>query len=101
MFIYSYFKYFDYNIYAFIPFPKKPLVSSSLQYKSFENKVEKWEIARNEPFLLQVLPQCVCVCVCVGGGGGETGRCYPFRELPVIFINTEIVVCKHFQFGRV
>ena len=26
---------------------------------------------------------------------------FPFRELPVIFIKFEIVVCKLFQFGRV
>ena len=38
------------------PFPKQALVSTCLQYKSFENTVEKGEIARDEQFLL--VPQC-------------------------------------------
>ena len=38
------------------PFPKQALVFTCLQYKSFENTVEKGEIASNEQFLL--FPQC-------------------------------------------
>ena len=34
------------------PVPKKALVFTCLQYKSFENSVGKGEIARNEQFLL-------------------------------------------------
>ena len=34
------------------PFPKQALVFTCLQYKSFENTVEKGEIARSEQFLL-------------------------------------------------
>ena len=34
------------------PFTKQALVFTCLQYKSFENTVEKGEIARNEQFLL-------------------------------------------------
>ena len=36
----------------FQPFPKEALVFTNLQYMSFENTVEKGEIARNEQFLL-------------------------------------------------
>ena len=38
------------------PFPKQALVFTYLLYKSFENKVGKGEIARNEQFFL--FPQC-------------------------------------------
>ena len=38
------------------PYPNEFLVFKCLQYKSFENTVGKWEIARNEQFLL--FPQC-------------------------------------------
>ena len=38
------------------PFPNKPWFFSCLQYKSFENTVEKGEIASDEQFLL--FPQC-------------------------------------------
>ena len=55
---------------------------SCLQYKSFENTVGKREIARNEQFLL--FPQCFL----------------PIWKLSAIFIKTETVVCKLFQFGR-
>ena len=55
-----------------------------LQYKSFENTMEKGEIACNEQFLL--FPQCVF---------------YQFEELSSILIKFEIVVCNLFQFGRV
>ena len=34
------------------PFPKRALVFTCLQYKSFENAMGKGEIARNEQFLL-------------------------------------------------
>ena len=34
------------------PFPNKPFFFTFLHYKSFENNVEKGEIARNEQFLL-------------------------------------------------
>ena len=34
------------------PFPNKPWFFTCLQYKSFENTMEKGEIARNEQFLL-------------------------------------------------
>ena len=42
----------------FLPamFPKQALVSTCLQYKSFENTVGKGQTARNEQFLL--FPQC-------------------------------------------
>ena len=54
-----------------------------LQYKSFENTVEKGEISLNEQFFL-----------------------FPQYFLPVwrtfsIFIEFRIVVCKLFEFGRV
>ena len=54
-----------------------------LRYNSFESTVGKGEIARNEQFLL--FPQCF----------------KPFGELSAIFIESEIVVCRCFQFGRV
>ena len=38
------------------PFPNNPWFFTCLQYKSFENTVEKGEIARNEQFLL--FPKC-------------------------------------------
>ena len=38
------------------PFPKRALVFTCLQYKSFENTEGKGGIARNEQFLL--FPQC-------------------------------------------
>ena len=65
------------------PFPKQALAFTCLQYKSFENTVEKGEIARNEQFLL-----------------------FPLCFLPVWrtlwhFIKFETVVCRLFQFGRV
>ena len=41
---------------AFNPFPSKLIFFRCLQYKSFENTVEKGEIARNEQF--PVFPQC-------------------------------------------
>ena len=44
--------YFDFHQ----AFPKEVLVSTCLQYKSFENTVGKGENARNEQFLL--FPQC-------------------------------------------
>ena len=50
---------------------------------SFENTVGKGEIASKKEFLL--IPQCFL----------------PFCRTSVIFIKTEIVVCKLFQFGRV
>ena len=37
--------------YVFYPFPKQALVFMRLQYKPFENTVEKGEIARNKQFL--------------------------------------------------
>ena len=40
----------------FNPFNKQALVFTCVQYKSFENTVEKIEIARIEQFLL--FPQC-------------------------------------------
>ena len=46
----------DYNDILNETFPKQALVFTSLHYKSFENTVEKGEIARNEQFLL--FPQC-------------------------------------------
>ena len=59
------------------------MVFTCLQCKSFENTVEKEEIARNEQFLFfqQVF--------------------HPFRELSAIFIEFEIVICKLFQFEGV
>ena len=39
------------NIIFSQPFPKQALVFTCLQYKFFENTVEKREIARNEQFL--------------------------------------------------
>ena len=51
------------NIFMFVlesnfiqSFPKQALFCTCLQHKSFENTVEKGEIARNEQFLL--FPQC-------------------------------------------
>ena len=41
---------------AIYPFPKQALVFTCVQSKSFENTVEKGEIARNEQFLF--FPQC-------------------------------------------
>ena len=38
------------------PFPKQVFVSTCLQYMTFENTMEKEEIARNEQFLL--FPPC-------------------------------------------
>ena len=38
------------------PFPKRTLIFTCLQYKSFENTEGKGEIARNEQFFL--FPQC-------------------------------------------
>ena len=58
------------------------LVFTCLQYKPFENTVEKGEIARNEQFLL--FPKCFL----------------PVGWLSAIFVKFEIVVCKLFQFGR-
>ena len=55
-----------------------------LQYKSFENTVgerKKLLIMGNFPF--------------------SHNLSYPFGELSAIFIEFEIVVCKHFQFLRV
>ena len=52
-----------------------------LQYKSFENTVEKLLVMTNFSFSHSVF--------------------YPFGELYDIFIKFEIVVCKLFQFGRV
>ena len=63
--------------------PKQALIFTCLQYMSFENTVEKGEIARNEQFLL--FPQCFL----------------PFGELSAIFIKVKIVVCKLFYFGKV
>ena len=54
-----------------------------LQNKSFENTVEKGEIAHYEQFLL--FPQCFP----------------PVRELSAIFMKFDIVVSKLFEFGRV
>ena len=51
-----------------------------LQYKFFENTVGKGE-TRNFSFSLSVF--------------------YPFGELSAIFIQFEIVICKHFQIWRV
>ena len=64
------------------PFPNKP-VFTCLQYKSFENTLRKGEIARTSNFSL------------------SHSVFYPFEELSVVFDNSEIVVCKLFQFGRV
>ena len=48
----------DNNVHYLIfnPFPNKPWFFTYLQYMSFENTVEKGEIARNEQFVL--FPQC-------------------------------------------
>ena len=61
-------------------FPNKPWDLRRLHFESFENNVEKGEIARNERFLL--FPHWLL----------------PFGEL---FIKFKIVVCKLIQFGRV
>ena len=56
------------------PFPTQTLVFTYMQYKSFENSVEKGEIARNEQFLL--FQQCFLS----------------------IFITFKIIFCKLFRF---
>ena len=61
------------TIWLFNSFPNKPqVVFTCLQYKSFENTVEKGEIVF-----------------------------YLFWELTAIFIEFKIVVCKLFQFRRI
>ena len=65
------------------PFPKQALVFTCLQYKYFENSVQKEEIAHNEQFLL--FPQCFL----------------SFQRALCHFIKFRIAVCKLFQFGRV
>ena len=47
---------FHYTGLTLTPFRKQALVFTCLQYKSFENTVDKGEIARNEQFFL--FPQC-------------------------------------------
>ena len=62
-------------------FMKQELFFMCLQYMSFENTVEKEEIARNEQYLL--FPHCFL----------------PVTEnFSANFIKFEIVVCKLFQF---
>ena len=60
------------------------LVFTCLQYKSIENTVGKGEIPCHEQLLLF-----------------STMVFYPFRELSAIFIKSEIVIYKLFQFGIV
>ena len=60
-------------------FTNKPLILTCLQNKSFENTVEKGEIAHYEQFLLF-----------------PTVFFYPLGELSVISIQFEIGVCKLF-----
>ena len=72
---------FCHNIYTF---SKQALVFTCLQYKTFENTVEKGEIARNKQFLL--FPTVFSV---------------RLGELSVIFSKFEIVACKLLQFERV
>ena len=67
----------------FQPFPKQALVYTCLQYKTFENTVEKGEIARNEQFLL------------------STSVFNPSGELWPIFIKFRVVVFKVFETGSV
>ena len=74
---------YTYKVLVAYPFPKEALVFACLLYKSFENTVEKEEIAQKEQFLF--FPKSF----------------YLFGELPAIFIKFEIVVCKLFEFGRV
>ena len=66
----------------FSPFPKQALVFTCLQYKSLKSTAGKGEIARNDQFLL-----------------------FPVfsshLENFVIFIKFEILVYKHFHFGRI
>ena len=64
-------------------FPTQALVFTCLQYMSFENTVEKREIAHDEQFLL--FPQCFLPVL--------------RPDHSAIFINFETVVCKWFQFG--
>ena len=65
------------------PFSKQALIFKCLHYNSFENTVEKGEIAHNEQFLL--FPQHFLQIFKIFG----------------IFIKFEIVVCKFFQFRRI
>ena len=65
------------------PFPKQVLVFTCLYLTSFENIVEKGEIARNEQFLL--FPKCFL----------------PIWKTSAMFIELKIVVCKPFEFARV
>ena len=44
--------YYEQNTETNYPFPKQALVFMCLKYNSFENTVEKGEIAQNEQFLL-------------------------------------------------
>ena len=68
------------NVTNILTLSKQALVFTCLQYKSFENTVERREIAHNEQFLLFPL--------------FSTG----FENFFIIF---KIVVCKSLQFGRV
>ena len=58
-------------------FPKQALVFTCLQYMSFENTVGTSNFSSSRSFF------------------------NPSRELSANFIKFEIVICKHFQFGRV
>ena len=101
-----------------LPFPKQALVFTCLQHKSFENTVGKKEISldcslQGQPFS-QTSPGFYVSAVQVFGKNcGEKEKLllmsnfsfshsvfHPFRELSAIFIKSEIVVCKVFQFGR-
>ena len=64
-------------------FPIKSFFFTCLDYKSFENTMEKGEILVKSNFSF------------------SHTVFYPIVELSDIFIKYEIVVCKLFQFGRV
>ena len=64
----------------FNPFQNKPWFFTCLQFQSVENTAGKGEIANKQQFLL--FPRC-------------------FLTHLIILINSEIVVCNLFQFGKV
>ena len=76
-------------------FPNKPaLVFTCQQYKSFQNTVGKEEIACN---YCRKRRNCSLQAI----SPFPTVFFYLFEKLSTILIRFKIVICKHFQFGRV
>ena len=66
-----------------LPFPKEALVFMCLQFKFFENTLEKEKLLLTNNFSF------------------SHSVFYPFGEVSIIFVEFEIVICKLFQLKRV